>query len=52
MSWAVIFSKVAVCTSASGIQWTPKHSWTSDKSQKKALEKADQSTLAVVFSGN
>ena len=28
----------------SGIQWTPEHSWTSDKPQKQASEKADQST--------
>ena len=29
----------------SGIQWTPKHSWTSDRPQKQASEKADQSTF-------
>ena len=29
----------------SGIQWTPEHSWTYDRLQKQALEKADQSTL-------
>ena len=28
----------------SGIQWTPKHSWTSDRPQKQASEKADQAT--------
>ena len=26
----------------SGIQWTPEHSWTSDRPQKQASEKADQ----------
>ena len=26
-------------------QWTPKHSWTSDRPQKQASEKADQSTF-------
>ena len=29
----------------SGIQWTPEHLWMSDKPQKQASEKADQSTL-------
>ena len=29
----------------SGIQWTPKHQWTSDRPQKQASEKADQSTF-------
>ena len=29
----------------SGIHWTPEHLWTSDKLQKQALEKADQSTF-------
>ena len=29
----------------SGIQWTPEHSWTSDRPQKQASEKADQSTF-------
>ena len=28
----------------SGIHWTPKHSWRSDRPQKQASEKADQST--------
>ena len=28
----------------SGIQLTPEHSWTLDRPQKQALEKADQST--------
>ena len=28
----------------SGIQWTPEHSWTSDRPQKQASGKADQST--------
>ena len=27
----------------SGIQWTPKHLWTSDRLQKQVSEKADQS---------
>ena len=31
----------------SGIQWTPKHSWTSDRPQKQASEKADQSTFGI-----
>ena len=37
----------------SGIQCTPEHLWTSDKPQKQASEKADQSTFgsgAVVIS--
>ena len=37
----------------SGTQWTPKHSWTSDRPQNQASEKADQSTFgsgAVVIS--
>ena len=29
----------------SGIQWTLKHLWTSDKLQKQASEKANQSTF-------
>ena len=29
----------------SGIQWTPKHSWTSDRPQKQASAKADLSTF-------
>ena len=29
----------------SGIQWTPKHSGMSDRPQKQASEKADQSTF-------
>ena len=29
----------------SGTQWTPEHLWTSDRSQKQASEKADQSTF-------
>ena len=33
----------------SGIQWTPDHSYMSDKHQKQTSEKADQSTLAVVL---
>ena len=35
----------------SGIQWTPEHSWTSDRPQKQASAKADLSTLilAVVY---
>ena len=28
-----------------GIQWTPKHSWTSDRPQKQASAKADLSTF-------
>ena len=28
----------------SGIQWTPKHLWTSDRPQKQASEKADKLT--------
>ena len=28
----------------SGIQWTPEHLWMSDRPQKQASEKADQST--------
>ena len=28
-----------------GIQWTPEHSWTSDRPQKQASEKADQLTF-------
>ena len=33
------------------IQWAPEHSWTSDRPQKQASEKADPSTLilAVVY---
>ena len=34
----------------SSIPWTPKHSWTSDRPQKQASAKADQSTL--VATGN
>ena len=30
----------------SGSQWTPKQLWTSDRTQKQASEKADQSTFA------
>ena len=30
----------------SGIQWTPKHSWTFDRPQKQALAKVDLSTFA------
>ena len=29
----------------SGIQWTPKHLWTSDRPQKQASAKADLSTI-------
>ena len=29
----------------SGIQWTPEHSWMSDRPQKQASAKADQSTF-------
>ena len=29
----------------SGIQWTPKHAWTSDRPQKQASAKADPSTF-------
>ena len=29
----------------SGIQWTPKHSWMSDRPQKQASAKADPSTF-------
>ena len=29
----------------SGIQWTPEHTWTSDRPQKQALAKADLSTF-------
>ena len=29
----------------SGIQWTPEHSWMSDRPQKQASEKADLSTF-------
>ena len=29
----------------SSIQWTPEHSWTSDRLQNQASEKADQSTF-------
>ena len=29
----------------SGIQWTAEHSWMSDRPQKQAPEKADQSTF-------
>ena len=29
----------------SGIQWTPEHSWTSDRPQKQASAKADLSTF-------
>ena len=29
----------------SDIQWTPEHSWMSDRPQKQASEKADQSTF-------
>ena len=29
----------------SGIQWTPKHLWTSDRPQKQASAKADLSTF-------
>ena len=29
----------------SGIQWTPEHSWTSDRHQKQASAKADLSTF-------
>ena len=29
----------------SGIQWTPEHLWTSDRPQKQASEKADQSSF-------
>ena len=29
----------------SGIQWAPKHSWTPDRPQKQASEKADLSTF-------
>ena len=29
----------------SGNQWTPEHSWTSDRPQKQASEKGDQSTF-------
>ena len=29
----------------SGIQWTPKHSWMFDRSQKQALAKADSSSI-------
>ena len=47
MSWVVISSKVAACTSQpvafNGVKWTPKHSWTSDRPQKQASENADQS---------
>ena len=32
----------------SDIQWTPKHSWTSDRPQKQASEKVDQSTFGSV----
>ena len=32
----------------SGIQWTPDYSWTSDRPQKPASEKADQSTCDSV----
>ena len=42
------FQKVAACTSdkpTSGIQWAPQYSWTSDRPQKQASEKADQSTF-------
>ena len=41
------FSKVAACMykPTSGTQWTPEHSWTSDRPQKQALEKANQSTF-------
>ena len=33
----------------SGIQWTPEHSWTSNRSQKQASAKADPQHLAVVY---
>ena len=29
----------------SGMQWTPEHLWMSDRPQKQASEKADQSTF-------
>ena len=43
----VIFSNVAACTSqpVAFIVWMPEHSWISDRRQKQASEKADQSTL-------
>ena len=31
----------------SGTQWTLEHSWTSDRPQKQASAKADQSTLGI-----
>ena len=30
-----------------GTQWTPGHSWTSDRPQKQASENADQSTCGI-----
>ena len=34
-----------LCKLTSGIQWTPKYSWTSDRLQKQASAKADLSTF-------
>ena len=34
--------------SPNGIQWTPKNLWTSNRHQKQASEKADQSTFGSV----
>ena len=49
MSWVLISSKVAACTSQpmafNGIEWTPKNSWTSDGPQKQASENTDQSNF-------
>ena len=33
----------------SGIQWTPKHSWMSDRHQKQVSAKADPQHLVVVY---
>ena len=34
-----------LCKPTSGIQWTPEHLCTSDRSQKQASKNADQSTF-------
>ena len=36
---------VWLCKLTSGIQWTPEHSWTSDRPQKQASTKTDLSTF-------
>ena len=35
----------SLCKPTSAIQWTPEHSWTSDRPQKQTSAKADLSTF-------